>query len=101
VPDVVDNNDTNDPAIWWEARPVLILQQSDWPSADGSRRITTAKAMDEAESAGRAIDVGSNFFLFFSTKFSSAEAARNLIPNTIMRDIHHMSAASQAAQPAD
>jgi hypothetical protein len=34
-------------------------------------------------------------------KFTSAEAARNLIQHTIMRDIHHMSAASQAAQPAD
>jgi hypothetical protein len=75
---IVDNSDTNDPAIWWEVRPVLILHQSDWPSADGSRGLTSAKAMDEAEKAGRAIEVGSNFFLFFSTKFTSAEAAQML-----------------------
>lgn len=81
---VVDNSDTNDPAIWWEVRPVLILHQSDWPSADGSRGITSAKIMDEAESAGRAIEVGSNFFLFFSSKFTSAEAAQNLIPNSML-----------------
>jgi hypothetical protein len=60
---------------------VLVLHQSGWPSADGSLGITSAKAIDEAESAGRAIEVGSNFFLFFSTKFTSAEAAKNLVPN--------------------
>jgi len=34
-----------------------------WP--DGSSGITSSKAMDDAEAAGGAIEVGSNFFLFF------------------------------------
>ena len=97
---VVDNSDTNDPAIWWEVRPVLVLHQSDWPSADGSRGITSAKAMDEAESAGRAIEVGSNFFLFFSSKFTSAEAAQNLVPNSVLHDMRHMAGAMPTAHTA-
>jgi hypothetical protein len=64
---VVDNSRVNSGAIWWEVRPVLIMNQSDWPAADGSSGITSSKAMDEAEAAGRAIEVGSNFFLFFSS----------------------------------
>jgi hypothetical protein len=65
---VVDNSRVNALPIWWEVRPVLILHQSDWPAADGSSGITSAKAMDDAEAAGRAIEVGSNFFLFFSSR---------------------------------
>jgi hypothetical protein len=68
---VVDNSRVNTQPIWWEVRPVLILNQSDWPAADGSSGITSAKAMDEAEAAGRAIEVGSNFFLFFSSHQSA------------------------------
>lgn len=68
---VVDNSRVNTGAIWWEVRPVLIMSQSDWPAADGSSGITSAKAMDDAEAAGRAIEVGSNFFLFFSSSLAS------------------------------
>jgi hypothetical protein len=67
---VVDNSRVNTTPIWWEVRPVLILDQSDWPAPDGSSGITSAKAMDDAEAAGRAIEVGSNFFLFFSSRLS-------------------------------
>jgi len=67
---VVDNSHVNTTPIWWEVRPVLILNQSDWPAADGSSGITSSKAMDDAEDAGRAIEVGSNFFLFFSSHLS-------------------------------
>jgi hypothetical protein len=67
---IVDNDRVNTGPIWWEVRPVLIMSQSDWPAADGSSGITSSAAMDAAEAAGRAIEVGSNFFLFFS----SAEA---------------------------
>ena len=70
---VVDNSRVNTGAIWWEVRPVLIMDRSDWPAADGSSGITSSTAMDDAEAAGRAIEVGSNFFLFFS----SAMAAHN------------------------
>jgi hypothetical protein len=33
---VVDNSRVNTGNIWWEVRPVLVMQQSDWPTADGS-----------------------------------------------------------------
>ena len=68
---VVDNSRVNTTPIWWEVRPVLILNQSDWPAADGSSGITSSKAMDDAEAAGRAIEVGSNFFLFFKSRLDS------------------------------
>jgi hypothetical protein len=68
---VIDNSRVNATPIWWEVRPVLILDQSDWPAADGSSGITSSKAMDDAEAAGRAIEVGSNFFLFFSSHLSA------------------------------
>lgn len=67
---VVDNSRVNAAAIWWEVRPVLVLDQSDWPAADGSSGITSSKLMDDAEAAGRAIEVGSNFFLFFSSEMA-------------------------------
>src|ERR1051326_667181 len=40
---VVDNSRVNTGDIWWEVRPVLVLQQSDWPAADGSSGITSSK----------------------------------------------------------
>lgn len=68
---VVDNSRVNTRDIWWEVRPVLVMQQSDWPTADGSSGITSSKMMDDAEAAGRAIEVGSNFFLFFNSRMES------------------------------
>ena len=65
---VVDNSRINTGPIWWQVRPVLVMDPSDWPAADGSSGITSSRAMDAAEAAGRAIEVGSNFFLFFSSK---------------------------------
>jgi len=72
---VVDNSRVNTGPIWWEVRPVLVMLESDWPSADGRSGITSAKIMDDAEAAGRAIEVGSNFFLFFSSQMGPANAA--------------------------
>ena len=66
-----DNSRTNTGPIWWQVRPVLVMDPADWPSADGKQGITSAKAMDAAEEAGRAVEVGSNFFLFFSSKLSA------------------------------
>ena len=71
---VVDNSRVNTQPIWWEVRPVLVMNQADWPSADGSSGITSSTLMDAAEAAGRAIEVGSNFFLFFSSEMSSHAA---------------------------
>jgi hypothetical protein len=70
---VIENRLVNSRAIWWEVRPVLILNQSDWPAADGDSGINSVEDMDEAEAAGRAIEVGSNFFLFFSSHASEHE----------------------------
>lgn len=64
---VVDNDFVDTGEIWWEVRPVLVMDQFDWPAKDGSSGITSSKKMDEAEAAGRAIEVGSNFFLFFKS----------------------------------
>ena len=64
---VVDDNFVSTGAIWWEVRPILVMDQSDWPAEDGSSGITSSEKMDAAEAAGRAIEVGSNFFLFFSS----------------------------------
>ena len=65
---VVDNSRVNTQPIWWEVRPVLVLDSSDWPAVDGSSGITSSRQMDDAAAAGRAIEVGSNFFLFFSSR---------------------------------
>lgn len=76
---IVDNSRVNTGAIWWEVRPVLIMDPRDWPTADGSSGITSSRAMDAAEAAGRAVEVGSNFFLFFSSR------------NTQMKEMEGMS----------
>lgn len=73
---VVDNSDVNTGSIWWEVRPVLVMDPADWPAADGSRGITSATAMDAAEKAGRAVEVGSNFFLFFKSQMNHAGMRR-------------------------
>jgi hypothetical protein len=57
----------NQSAEWWQVLPVLVLDQSDWPPKDGSSGITSVKALDAAEKAGRAIEAPSNFFLFFGS----------------------------------
>jgi hypothetical protein len=71
---VVDNSRVNTGPIWWEVRPVLVMNRADWPAADGSSGITSSKIMDDVEAAGRAIEVGSNFFLFFSSQQTSTGA---------------------------
>jgi hypothetical protein len=65
---VIDNDLINSKAIWWEVRPVLVMNPSDWPPQDGSSGITSVEKMDDAEKEGDAIEVPSNFFLFFSSK---------------------------------
>src|SRR6185437_1566461 len=80
---VIDNSRVNAGPIWWEVRPVLVLSQADWPAADGSSGITSSKIMDDVEAAGRAVEVGSNFFLFFSSSHDAAGSAH------MMQDMHH------------
>jgi len=80
---VVDNDRIHTGTIWWEVRPVLVMDQSDWPAADGSSGITSSHKMDDAEAAGRAVEVGSNFFLFFSSR-------PNSMTDMDMGLMHHM-----------
>jgi len=80
---VVDNSRVNTTPIWWEVRPVLIMDPKDWPAADGSSSITSASAMDAAEAAGRAIEVDSNFFLFFSSKANGTSSG------SVREGMHH------------
>jgi hypothetical protein len=47
--------------------PVLVLNASDWPSADGSSGITSVAKMHAAENSGEALQAPSNFYLFFSS----------------------------------
>lgn len=72
---VVDNSRVNTQPIWWEVRPVLVMDPKDWPTADGTSGITSSMIMDDVEAAGRAIEVGSNFFLFFSSEMSTTGVA--------------------------
>ncbi|MEI9929584.1 MAG: hypothetical protein WDM89_03180 [Rhizomicrobium sp.] len=67
---VLDDSDINLGAEWWQVIPVLVLNQKDWPPQNGSSGITSVAALKKAEKAGRAIEVPSNFFLFFSSKES-------------------------------
>lgn len=53
---------------WWQVRPILVLQQSDWPSKDASTGITSTAKMNAAIKAGRAIEAPSNFFLYFGSQ---------------------------------
>lgn len=64
---VVIDADINLPAIWWQVRPVLVLNQSDWPSKDAKTGLTSVKAIQDAIKAGNAVEAPSNFFLFFSS----------------------------------
>jgi hypothetical protein len=65
---VVQDNLTDVQAIWWQVIPTLVLKQSDWPPQDGSSGITSVAALKTAEKAKEAVEVPSNFFLFFSSQ---------------------------------
>jgi len=64
--------DANIKAIWWQVIPVLVNDQSDWPAENGSSGITSTQKLIAAEQAGRAVQVPSNFFLFFSSYGASS-----------------------------
>ncbi|MFZ0501756.1 MAG: hypothetical protein WAU49_20955 [Steroidobacteraceae bacterium] len=54
--------------IWWEVEPVLVLNLADWPTKDGSSGITSVAGLQAAEKTGDAVEVPSNFYLFFSSQ---------------------------------
>jgi hypothetical protein len=65
---IVLDVDVNTPQIWWEVIPVLVMDSADWPNKDGSTGITSYKKLVAAVQAGSAVQVPSNFFLFFNTQ---------------------------------
>ncbi|MGB6488140.1 MAG: hypothetical protein WBE91_14785 [Steroidobacteraceae bacterium] len=69
---VITNADATQSAIWWEVIPVLVTNLADFPTEDGSSGITSVAALQAAEKTGDAIQVPSNFFLFFSSKEMSS-----------------------------
>jgi hypothetical protein len=71
---ILINQDINLPAIWWQVIPVLITNQSDWPTQDGSSGITSQSALLAAKKAGTASFAPSNFFLFFSSNAVNGHA---------------------------
>lgn len=75
---VITNADANQSAIWWEVRPVLVLDMADWPPANGSSGITSVAALRTAEQKGTAIEVPDNFFLFFSSKQMSSMTSMSM-----------------------
>ncbi|MFY9647867.1 MAG: hypothetical protein WAK29_22005 [Terriglobales bacterium] len=64
---VLIDQDINLKAIWWQVIPVLVLNQSDWPTQDASAGITSYAKLRAAEKAGAALQAPSNFFLYFSS----------------------------------
>lgn len=65
---VIANSLVNTKAIWWEVEPVLVTNPADFPPEDGSYGITSVKKLHEAEQQGGAVEMPSNFFLFFSSQ---------------------------------
>jgi hypothetical protein len=64
---VLIDQDINLKPIWWQVIPVLVLDQSDWPTKNGSSGITSYYRLLQAEKAKTALQAPSNFFLFFSS----------------------------------
>jgi hypothetical protein len=50
------------------------MHRNDWLTPDGSSGITSVTAMDASGAAGRAVEVGSNFVLFFSSEKGSTSS---------------------------
>jgi len=78
---VLINADINLPAIWWQVVPVLVLNQSDWPNAEGTSGITSLAGVQAALKAGTAVEAPSNFFLFFSSHADSHGHEHMVMPN--------------------
>ena len=65
---VIANSLANAKPQWWEVVPVLVTNVADWPPENGSSGITSVADLKIAEEKGDAIQVPSNFYLFFSSQ---------------------------------
>lgn len=72
------SQDINIKEIWWQVIPVLVETQSDWPNQDGTSGITSIKALQDAEKSGAAVQVPSNFFLFFNSYTTDSNPAMSM-----------------------
>ena len=61
---------------WWQVIPVLVLQQSDWPSQDGKSGIVTVDEIVAAAAAKRVAFAPSNFFLYFGSQVMGSNMAK-------------------------
>ncbi len=75
---VVIDADITVGAIWWQVIPVLVMNQSDWPTEDGSSGLTSVPAIRAALKAGTAVMAPSNFFLFFSSAVNGSDAMQHM-----------------------
>ena len=75
---VITNADATQSPIWWEVVPVLVTNLADFPTKDGSSGITSVAALKAAEQRGDAIQVPSNFFLYFGSKPMGSMAAMSM-----------------------
>jgi hypothetical protein len=75
---VLIKQDINLPAIWWQVIPVLVFDQTLWPPKDGSSGLTSFAAVEAAVKAGTAVQVPSNFFLYFSSKVLSGSPHQHM-----------------------
>lgn len=65
---VIPKATTTQAAEWWQVRPVLVLNQADWPTRDAGKGITSVAALQAAEAGKRAVEAPSNFFLYFGSQ---------------------------------
>lgn len=65
---VVNGDAIQTPAIWWQVIPVLVTDPNCWPSPNATMGITSVKKLHYAERRGNAVEVPSNFFLFFKSQ---------------------------------
>ena len=65
---LVNDDAINTKPIWWQVITVLVTSPSEWPNAEGTSGITSAKALKAAEANAQAIEAPTNFFLFFDSK---------------------------------
>jgi hypothetical protein len=75
---VLADSDVNQGQEWWQVLPVLVLDAKDWPAKDGSSGITSVKALQKAEKAGNALEVPSNFFLYFGSQEMSMTSMKGM-----------------------
>jgi len=74
---VLRNGNIIQTAEWWQVIPVLVLKQADWPHLPNDA-LSTEKGINDAVSAGAAIEVPSNFFLFFNSKETNSPMGHDM-----------------------